>query len=463
MAATGTASAPSLSRLLARTIRGMDHAPGDRVVAEFYLRDWLGSHAAGTNTEVGRILRSTTGSDPSLDARVFSAAALSHITETDDLHRSSVTHPGCVVVPVALLLGEETGADSAAILRAVAAGYEAMIRIGDALGPAHYRVFHNTATAGVFGAASAACTLLDLSEDAWVWAFGNAGTQAAGLWEFRSDGTMSKHLHPGHAATAGVRSALLAGRGFTGPERILEGERGLFRALCADPSPERVVAPSVGWRIGETSLKPFPCCRHTHPAIEAALELRERRVGGDRGVGDRGVGDGGVGDEGGGDRGGGAFAWQEEEIEVRTYPQALDVTDDPAPGSPWEAKFSLQFCVAAALVHGAPGLATFEERWDDPALRRLMARIRLVPEASFAAAYPDRWGAEVRLAAPEGISARCEAAGGDPERPLDDATLDRKVVGLLRWGGVDDEEAKRLISTSRDMPAGAPPFRLPRP
>lgn len=438
-----------LSRRLARLIRSRPVDPGDLEQAEPFVRDWLGSYVAGWNTEAGRILAGARGDEVAsgLEGDVFLAAALSHITETDDLHRSSVTHPGCVVVPVALLLGSRRGLPGDRVLRGVLAGYEAMIRVGEALGPAHYRTFHNTATAGVFGAAAAAADLLGLGEDAWVWAFGNAGTQAGGLWEFRSDGSMSKHLHAGHAAAAGMRAALLAELGFTGPERILEGDRGFFRAFCPDALPEAVTADAAGWRLPETSIKPYPCCRHTHPAIDAALDLRRdlRRAGLEPGSVRR--------------------------VEVRTYAAALGLTDAPHPRSPWEAKFSLQFCVAATLLQGTPGMATFEEGLHDAGIRALMEQVALEEEPGFAAAYPGRWGASVELEHPAGGDPpgarrwghRCDAARGDPENPLPDQELHEKVRGLLLYGGLAEPGIGLIMEGCRRMARGGEGLRLPWP
>jgi 2-methylcitrate dehydratase PrpD len=442
-----TTAGPSLSRELARIIRRQAVDAGDLARAGYFVRDWLGSYVAGWNTPVGRILIGTRGRevDPGVDGDVFLAAALSHITETDDLHRSSVTHPACVVVPVALLLGRSRGAPGDRVLAAVLAGYEAMIRVGDALGPAHYRTFHNTATAGVFGAAAAASSLLKLDEDAWVWAFGSAGTQAAGLWEFRADGAMSKHLHAGHAASAGMRAALLASCGFTGPERILEGDRGFFRALCPDPDPAAVTAEAPGWRLGETSIKPYPCCRHTHPAIDAVLELRRELAAA------------------------GVTPGEVDGVQVLAYPDALGITDDPDPGSAWEAKFSLQFCVAAALLHGAPTLETFEDRIRDPGVRGLMERVVLRPDPGLAEAYPARWGAEIILSASapgdrrETWSSRCETPRGDPENPLAGAELDAKVLGLLGYGGMGEGEGERLLEGFRRMTVGGATVAIPWP
>ena len=108
------------------------------------------------------------------------------------------------------------------------AGYEVMLRVGAAVTPAHYQIWHTTATSGVFGSVVAASRMLKLNREEMTWAFGNAGTMTAGLWEFLQDGAMSKYLHAGKAAASGIMAAYLARTGFTGASRILEGKQGFF-------------------------------------------------------------------------------------------------------------------------------------------------------------------------------------------------------------------------------------------
>ncbi len=435
----------SLSRELVRLIRARPVQASDLEATERYVRDWLGSAVAGRATPAGAALLAYGGGSEGLDARVFLAAALSHVTETDDLHRSSVTHPGCVVMPTALLLTREIGGTGALALRAILAGYEAMLRVGESLGEGHYRVFHNTATAGVFGSAAAACTVLDLDENAWVWAMGSAGTQASGLWQFNEDATMSKHLHPGHAAAAGVRAALLAAQGFTGPSEILEGAKGFFRSLCPDPMPEAITAEAPGWKLPETSMKPYPCCRHTHPAIDAALELRAA-------LGLSSAGE--------------VRAGRVRSIRIGTYRAALDKTDRPRPATPYAAKFSIQFCVARSLAFGPPGLASFEsaELGSEP-LAAWLERTAVASDAAFEGAYPAHWGAEVEVTAGDGSTHRASRADavGDPELPLSDEALDRKALGLLEYGGVGSSRARKVLRACRGLSEAPHVFALPSP
>lgn len=427
----------SLTRRLTRLVRVRDVSSSDRVAAERFVRDWLGSFVAGGAAPTGRILAAYGGAARDVEGRTFLASALSHVTETDDLHNASVTHPGCVVIPVALVLGRRLEARGHAVLRATLAGYEVMTRIGEALGPTHYRAFHNTATAGVFGSAAAAASLLELDETGWVWALGNAGTQSSGFWQFNEEGAMSKPLHAGHAASAGLRAALLAKEGLTGAESILEGEKGLFAAMCPDANPDAVLAERSGWKLPETSMKPYPCCRHVHPAIDAALEVRTT-LGSTRPV----------------------------RIRVESYPAALDLTDRPTPRSPHEARFSLQYAVATSLLRGRPGLDVFDDAaLGDPAVLELLGVTSVEANRELAAAYPGRWGARVHVDTADGsqhVGVR-EGATGDPEMPLDEEALNAKVRGLFEWGGLSPVRSERLLRACRRLVLNGPVLSLPRP
>jgi 2-methylcitrate dehydratase PrpD len=273
----------------------------------------------------------------------------------------------------------------------------------------------------------AAASLLELREEPTVWALGNAGTQSAGLWQFLEEGAMSKHLHAGRAAEAGVLAAELAARGFTGPAAILEGRKGFFVAACPDASPARVLAvPEAPWQLRLTSIKPWPSCRHTHPIVDAALELHGR------------VDVGSI-----------------AEVKIETYRAALALCDRAAPASEYEAKFSLQHCAAAALVDGELTLRSFDGA-ARARLAALAARATAVATPGFDAAYPDRWGARVtlRTTAGETLMAGRDACKGDPENPVTPKELRAKAAMLLQHGGFSSERAASLIEAVLALPDG---------
>jgi len=394
-----------------------------------YVLDWLGSALAGHTTEPGRILFDYALAQPAGPARIVGSdlgravevaalvnGGLSHIVEMDDLDRGSVLHPGAVVIPAALAVAEREQASGPAFLAAVIAGYEVAIRIGEAVGKRHYFYFHNTTTCGVFGAAAAAGQLLGLSAEQLVWALGNAGTQAAGLWEFNREGAMSKHLHAGRAAASGILAADLAARGFSGARFILEGERGFFAATAPDANPERVTAglhkASLPLKICGVSIKPHASCRHTHPAIDAALALRPQ-------INDQAI----------------------ERIELDTYQAALDLCDNPDPHTSYAAKFSLHYCVASALRRGSADLADFTpEAIVEPQIRALLPQISARVASDIEAGYPGEWAARLRIVLADEtiLETTVRNPKGDPENALSRSQLETKFRQLAGYGGQAD-------------------------
>jgi len=399
--------------------------------AKYYTLDWLGSAIAGTVTEPGRMLLAQAasqagkgatvvglGDERNADLAALTNGGLSHIVEMDDLDRGSVVHPAAPIIPAALAVAEREGASGLDFLTAVVLGYEVAIRVGEAVGRSHYRFWHNTATCGVFGAAAAAGWLLGLDAEQMVWALGNAGTMAAGLWEFIADGAMSKHLHAGRAASSGLLAADLARRGFTGARRILEGERGFFAATSSDARPELVtqgLIPGIAdYKISGVSIKPYPSCRHTHPAIDAALALHQEHV---------------------------PVPDQIARIEVETYQAALDLIDNPNPTHSYAAKFSLQYCVACALARGRVGLDDFGyEVLGDEAVRGLMARMSVGLSEELDERYPQEWPARVRVALADGreLTRLVKVPRGDPENPLTQAELEEKFRLLITGTGYEE-------------------------
>jgi len=417
-------------------------AESDRMRAARHVLDWLGCALLGATTDPGRALARygrTAAPGPCLTIgagrREANAASLvngglGNILEMDDVHRLSILHPGDAVTPVALALAERDGQSGADMLDAVVRGYEAAIRVGSAVGTGHYRYWYNTATCGVFGVAAAAGSLLGLGREQQVDAFGQAGMQAAGLWQCRIEPTFSKQLAAGRAAQSGLASAELARIGFPGAHEILEGSHGFFAATCPEPRPEAVVErPDDPWRIAEVSFKPWAACRHVHPTIEAALKLRAE-----------------------------IEPSKVERFEVATYDDAVAFGDKPEPGSVIEAKFSLQHAVALVMDRGEPGLGDFEPAVvTEPALARLRAAVSVSADDAMTRAYPQRLSAAVSAVTPDGrrVEARVEAAKGDPENPMSEAELDIKLRQLMAAAGYDDAAVERIRTVALELPGAA--------
>lgn len=427
---------------LARWIATAHVPEATRRVTRRYLLDWLGSTLAGGELlpptmvrdvvrELGGHAQATilaTGERTSAPLAALANAAAAHVLEMDDLDRESISHPAAPIVAAALAVAEREGASGDALLDAIAIGYEASIRTGEALGPTHYDYWHTTGTAGVIGATAAAARLGGLDADATLRALGSAGTMAAGLWEFLADGAMSKQLHPGKAAHDGVLAALLGARGFTGATRILEGPKGLLAAMSRAGEPDRLthgLAPDgmARWRIETVSFKVHASCRHTHSAVDGALAIRRRRE----------------------------FAIEDvERVDVRIYTQALGLLKGMEPTTPYAAKFSLPFCVAAALRHGdlAPQRFT-EEAIADAKTLALAERIGFEPDASLDALYPAAWPAVVALTLRSGerLEERVDHPAGDPESGITERDISDKFVALADGllAGRASEVASRIL------------------
>lgn len=420
----------SLSGDLTRLIRTKRLRDDDLDAAALFVLDTLACAFAARRSRQGGIVLDWHRAGGGASARrCFVFGALVHVLEIDDLHRESVTHPACVVIPAAWSVAAERKLDGRALLEAVLQGYEAVCRIGNAVGPAHYKIWHNTATCGPFGAAVAVAALLGLDDERTIWALGNAGTQSSGLWQFLDDGAMSKHLHAGRAAESGRLAAELAAHGFTGPARILEGDRGFFAAACPDAMPARVLAePEAPWQLRLTSIKPWPSCRHTHPTVEAALELGRRVV-----------------------------TTEIAAVRIETYGTALELCDRPAPASEYAAKFSLQHCAAAALDDGRVDLDAFDAA-ARMRLAGLAAKISVEAGAEFDAAYPARWGARlsVETTAGETLTAHCPVCKGDPESPVAPDEMRAKAAMLFDRAGLSARDAAALTDAVLALPAGGP-------
>src|SRR5512147_124730 len=200
-----------------------------------------------------------------------------HTAEVDDIFRDGIYHPGAPTIAAALALAQARGASGGQFLRAVIVGYEISTRLGAAMGRAHYRFWHNTGTIGVFGACAAAAELLQLDALRFAHALATATTFSAGLQQaFRMD-SMSKPLHAGRAAEAGVTAALAAAEGVTGSLDVIEGDAGYGTAMSNNPDWEKCLS-SLGktFNICRMTFKNHTCCGHTFAAIDGALALKAR-------------------------------------------------------------------------------------------------------------------------------------------------------------------------------------------
>ncbi|MEM9279671.1 MAG: MmgE/PrpD family protein, partial [Pseudomonadota bacterium] len=372
--------------------------------------DWAGSALSGKGNRAISILEEFTeamgpgeGKSEILVNRrrtspLFAAmvnAASSHISEQDDVHNGSVFHPATIVFPAALAIAQEKGVSGKAFLTACIAGYETGIRVGEFLGRSHYKIFHTTGTAGTFAAAAAVGNLLKLDKGQMLDAFGSAGTQSAGLWEFLRDAADSKQLHTAKASAEGLMAAWIASRGFTGARRILEGSQGLAAGTSTDADIGKLTD-GLGqrWCVLETSFKYHASCRHTHPAADALLKAMQEND------------------------------LKTEDIDSVTchvHQAAIDVLGPVTnPQTVHQAKFSMAATLGLIATHGKAGLGEFEQVLSDTTALSFLNRITMELDDEINSIYPEKWIGKVTLRTKSGktVSARVDDPKGDPGNML---------------------------------------------
>ena len=354
-----------------------------------------------------------------LDAALINGTA-SHALDYDDVSNTLGGHPSAPLLPAMFALAETRDIDGRAFLTAFVTGFETETRIGRGVNFYHYeKGWHPTATLGVFGATAACCHLMGLPVDKTAIALGLAASFASGVKA--NFGTMTKPLHVGHCSRNGLLAALLAADGFTANPAALEHKQGFLtvfngegnfdaEAILRDwGSPWDIVNPGVG-------IKQYPCCGSTHPALDAMLMLvKEHDV----------------------------TPAMVARVDSWTHPRRLAHTNRPDPKTDLDAKFSVQYCLARALLEQRVVLQHFEnDAYRAPAVRALLPRIHAAPHPEMSMGSSEHFGAEVRVTLTDGrvLSQRVGSAiGRGTNNPL--------PVELL--------EAKFVDCASRVLPAGA--------
>jgi 2-methylcitrate dehydratase PrpD len=422
----------------AATLKPADIPPEVMGRGEDLLVDWFGSAVAGkgaapveaithfveqmgASSGPSEILIHRSSSSPYLAA--MSNAAASHVVEQDDLHNSSVFHPATVVFSPALACAQALGRSGTEFLTAAIAGYEVGIRVGEFLGRSHYKTFHTTGTAGSLASAAAVGHLLKLSPEQMLHAFGSAGTQSAGLWEFLRDAADSKQLHTAHAAGTGLMSAYLAQAGFTGAQHILEGKQGLAAGMSSDADPNCLID-RLGerWASAETSFKYHASCRHIHPAADALLHVMQAHRIEPSAI---------------------------DRIVAHVHQGAIDVLGPVThPTTVHQSKFSMGTVLAIIAHHQFAGLDEFAQHFNDPTICALRDRVTMELDPEIDAAYPKRWIGRVTVLLKDGrrLDGRVDEPKGDPGNTLSRTEITDKALRLAAFsGGATPAEMRAAI------------------
>ncbi len=438
-------STPHLSKELANFAANLKIAdiPNDVIArAEDLLVDWFGSAIAGKGSRpveiIAQFAQNMSGYDSShvgpsevLISRASSSpflaamanAAASHVAEQDDVHNGSVFHPATVVFPPALACAQALGASGEEMLTAAVAGYEVGIRVGEFLGRSHYKVFHTTGTAGTLAAAATVGHLLKLKPEQMLHAFGSAGTQSAGLWEFLRDAADSKQLHTAHAASTGLMSAYIAQAGFTGAQHIMEGKQGMAAGMSSDSDPSKLVdGLGTRWAIAETSFKYHASCRHTHPAADALLQVMLANKLKPSDI---------------------------AKVETLVHQGAIDVlgpVTDPA--TVHQSKFSMGTVLALIAHYQFAGLQEFDQHFHDDAICLFRDRVTMTLDPEVDSAYPQRWIGKVKVHLHNGqiLDGRVDEPKGDPGNTLSRTEITDKAMRLAAFsGGASAAEMSKAI------------------
>lgn len=331
----------------------------------------------------------------------FMNALYGHGAELDDGNKKAAGHAGVHLIPAVFALADKLGSSQEDVLNALAAGYEAYIRISSAAQPGLVRRgFHSTGAAGTLACAAACARLYHADPREIEDAVALATTMTGGLLSYGDSRPAIKPLNPGKAAENGVFAAMLAHEGIRGPEEALEGPNGWFHAFTEEMNPEMLKG-SGRLLLHECYLKLYPSCRHTHCGIDAAVALHGR-------VDPREI----------------------ASVKVFIYPNAIRLAGIRIPKDQDETKFSIPYTLACALSQGSYGIADMDPPRTTEEILRIISLIEMIPDESMEDRTKGIRGARVEITKTDGtvLSETVLTPKGDPENPLSRKDVLRKLA-----------------------------------
>ena len=360
-----------------------------------------------------------------------------HTLELDDVHTASKTHGSASLIPAAWACAQALGTSGKEFLLAVVCGYETVNRVGMAFGVSSHRNrgWHATATCGVFGCAAACAKLLNLDTDQIVSALGMAGTQSSGVWAFLGDGSNCKVLHTARAAADGMEAAFLAKAGMTGPEHIFEAKDGGLLTAMSDGGDLKKLSAGLGtvYEILNMDMKPYPCCRSAHGVIDAAFEIRKellKKADLEQTSLEKQIAD-------------------IRQVQIETYlvgyKQCAVSEGCLNPKTTLDAKFSMLYAAAAALLYGKVSMKEFElEVVEGTEIQRLLHKVHVEPADEFTKQYPKHWGCRMKVLQQDGTGYEKEIRdpSGSIARPLTTKQAMKKAEEFLHESYPGEEQVK---------------------
>ncbi len=414
--------------------------------ARLGITDFIGVAVAGSQEESSRLIREYgTAMGGAAEASIIAAdgktsiemaalinGTMGHALDYDDMSVAPIAHPSVFLAPAILAVGESIDAPGREVLAAYVVGYEVACCVAEPMFQSHYvQGWHSTSTFGSLGAAAAVAWLLKLNPRQVTMAIGIAASLACGLRQ--NFGTMTKPLHAGKAGANGVQAAFLARAGFTADASIIEAPLGFAKVMGHSAE---VDWSAVGANLGKTfvitgpvgiAIKPYPSCGFTHTAIDCALDLRQQGV-------------------------------KTEEIvaiELGTTPFDRQLLIHHRPGTGLEGKFSLEYCVARALVSGAVRLNHFSDKGvREPDVLGLMGRMKWVEKFPMPVmGTPEGFGAKsvtVTLRNGENHDSTVRVAKGMPTNPLSAHEFNAKYRDCASRG-LSEEAVEESLSLLTGM------------
>ncbi|GKX58938.1 MmgE/PrpD family protein [Leminorella grimontii] len=399
--------------------------------------DWLGCAAVGARYPQCDIARRTFTHFGGVEEAVVIGASgrypapaaamvngiIGHVSELDDGHRKAIGHPGSVTLPVALALGESLNVSGSAFLKALIVGYDVYIRLGQTVNPSHYAYWHTTGTCGTFAAAATAASLMRLTAEQARNALGIAATMASGL--VASFGSHAKALNVGHACQSGVYAALLAKEGFTGSPQALAGDKGFVKATSDYESLKYLECLTEEGLLSDTAFyKVYASCGHTNSPLDAVFGLMNAHT---------------------------LDVKKIARIHVATYRISVSLTAPLKVNNEDEAKFSLPYCIAVALIFGRVSLAEFQpQALGNPDVLALAKKVEVVESEEATARFPKRQ-AEVTIVMEDGKTYRYRVM--DATDVANFAMLEQKFLHSAQ--GVDRQASEAVLAFIKAMDKSA--------
>jgi 2-methylcitrate dehydratase PrpD len=364
----------------------------------------------------------------------FTNGTTGHAADLDDCTNEGGGHPGVIIIPVALAMGEYAGLSGKELIKCIVIGYDTFIKIGKA---SNYqslfdRGFHPTALLGMFGAAMTAARVLNLNVEQTANALGIVGSFIAGNLECYADGSYTKRLHAGSASSAGVTAGLLAKSGYTGPKSILEGPRGFFHAYCEGATPSLVMKASDGFEIEGVSFKPHACCRFNQAGIDAVLELFDSN-----GLDYRRV----------------------NSIDVELARTPYEIVGQPEevkfhPQNAVDGQFSAPYSAAIAAIEKR----AFLNEYTDASVKRqdvaaLMKKIRVRHNPELDKYFPESFPTRIAITMEGGkrYAKEVRYPKGDPQNPLTKDEVVQKFQRAVSESDLSETAKERMIASIFDL------------